>query len=47
MYLSDHRFTQTQSHSVLFSRIGRDWQFDEAVSKIYGCRVLAYDPRLV
>ncbi|XP_046350287.1 uncharacterized protein LOC124131221 [Haliotis rufescens] len=26
--------------------IGTDWQFDDAVSKIYGCRVLAYDPSI-
>ncbi|XP_041355854.1 uncharacterized protein LOC121373340 [Gigantopelta aegis] len=26
--------------------IGNDWQFEDAVSKIYGCRVLAYDPSM-
>ncbi|XP_070178650.1 uncharacterized protein [Littorina saxatilis] len=30
---------------VMSFGIGRDWQFDDAVGKIYGCRVLAYDPR--
>ena len=32
---------------VCWNRIGRDWQFDDSVSKIYGCKVLAYDPRYV
>ncbi|PVD36343.1 hypothetical protein C0Q70_03322 [Pomacea canaliculata] len=32
---------------VMSFGIGRDWQFDEAVSKIYGCRVLAYDPSIL
>ena len=32
---------------VCWNRIGHDWQFDDSVSKIYGCKVLAYDPRYV
>ncbi|GFR99373.1 methyltransferase-like protein 24 [Elysia marginata] len=31
---------------VVFSfGIGNDWQFDDSISTMYGCRVLAFDPR--
>ncbi|KAK7482162.1 hypothetical protein BaRGS_00026627 [Batillaria attramentaria] len=32
---------------VMSFGIGRDWQFDDSVSKIYGCKVLAYDPSIL
>ncbi|XP_076438999.1 putative methyltransferase-like protein 24 [Babylonia areolata] len=32
---------------VMSFGIGRDWQFDDSVAKIYGCKVLAYDPSIV
>lgn len=32
---------------VMSFGIGTNWQFDDSVSKIYGCTVLAYDPSIL
>ncbi|KAL8584085.1 hypothetical protein ACOMHN_022425 [Nucella lapillus] len=32
---------------VMSFGIGRDWQFDDSIAKIYGCKVLAYDPSII